>query len=514
MHCPQCGQENPSGARFCNQCGAGLAQAPEAERRQLTVMFCDLADSTALSAQLDPEALRELLAAYQAAAGAAIARYDGHVAQYLGDGLLVYFGFPQAHEDAAARAVRAGLGILEALEALNASAAEVRRPVLRARIGVHTGPVVVGEVGTGPRREQLALGETPNVAARLQALAEPGSVVISAATRRLVQEAFAFRDLGSHALKGLPQAVQAWQVTHAVQDLPSAAALPALVGREQERALLAEHWDRVLQGGGHGVLLQGEPGMGKTRLSRALREEALRTGGRVFEARCSHYHPGSPFYPVAEMIARAIDYKPECGEEAVGALESIIGGFALEPRSVVPYLAGLLSLPLPERLALPMLSAQALRERTFEALLGLLGAIAADQPLLLVIEDLQWSDPSTLELIARALERNRSARLLLLCTARSEFAPPTPCSRSWCAVSLWRTPSRTKWSPGSWRAPTAYRCSPRSLPGRCARPAASRFPRPCRICSWRGSIASDLPSRWRSRRLPSAGAFRSSCCAR
>jgi predicted ATPase len=155
-----------------------------------------------------------------------------------------------------------------------------------------------------------------------------------------------------------------------------------------------------------------------------LREEALRTGGRVFEARCSHYHPGSPFYPVAEMIARAIDYKPECGEEAVGALESIIGGFALEPRSVVPYLAGLLSLPLPERLALPMLSAQALRERTFEALLGLLGAIAADQPLLLVIEDLQWSDPSTLELIARALERNRSARLLLLCTARSEFAPP------------------------------------------------------------------------------------------
>ena len=423
MHCPQCGQDNPSGARFCNQCGAGLTQGREAERRQLTVMFCDLADSTALSARFDPEVLRELLAAYQAAAGSAIARHDGHVAQYLGDGLLVYFGFPQAHEDAAARAVRAGLGILEALAALNANASDTRLPVLRARIGVHTGPVVVSEVGSGPRREQLALGETPNVAARLQALAEPGCVVISAATHRLVRDAFACRDLGQHALKGLPQPVHAWQVTHAAQAAPSATAIPPLVGRERERTLLAEHWRRALQGGGHGVLLQGEPGMGKTRLSRALREEALRVGGRVFEARCSHYHPGSPFHPIAEMIARAIDYEPERTEEAVEALESIIGGFAIAPRTVVPYLAGLLSLPLPERLALPVLSAQALRERTFEALLGLIGAIASAQPLLLVIEDLQWSDPSTLELVGRALERYPSARLLLLCTARSEFAP-------------------------------------------------------------------------------------------
>lgn len=424
MHCPQCGQQNPSGARFCNQCGAGLGQAREAERRQLTVMFCDLADSTALSAQFDPEALRELLAAYQAAAGAAIARFDGHVAQYLGDGLLVYFGFPQAHEDAAERAVRAGLGVLEALEALNASAPEAGRPALRARIGIHTGPVVVSEVGSGPRREQLALGETPNVAARLQALAEPGSIVISAATQRLVQDAFACRDLGRHVLKGLPEAVQAWQVAHPARALPSGAAAPPLVGREQERTALLEHWRRAVRGGGHGVLLQGEPGMGKTRLSRALREEALRAGGRVFEARCSHFHPGSPFYPVAEMVARAIDYRPERAGEGVEALEASVAEFGLEARELVPYLAGLLSLPLPERLAPPLLSAQALRERTFEALLELLGAVTATQPLLLLVEDLQWSDPSTLELIGRALDRYGSARLLLLCTARSEFSPP------------------------------------------------------------------------------------------
>ena len=251
-------------------------RALEAERRQLTVMFCDLVDSTPLSSQLDPEDLREVVQAYQATAAAVIQRFDGHIAQYLGDGLLVYFGYPQAHEDDARRAVRTGLDLVEALGALNARLVLQHGVHLAVRIGIHTGLVVVGEMGGGSRQEQLALGETPNVAARLQGLATPDTVAISAATFQLVRGYFTYQELGAHALKGLTTPVQVYRILGASAaqsrlDIVGATGHTPLVGRDAEVALLLERWAHSQDGVGQVVLLRGEAGIGKSRLVEVLR---------------------------------------------------------------------------------------------------------------------------------------------------------------------------------------------------------------------------------------------------
>jgi class 3 adenylate cyclase len=252
-------------------------QPPEAERRQLTVLFCDLVDSTALASQLDPEELREVVRAYQEACAKVIARFDGHIAQYLGDGLLVYFGYPLAHEDDAQRAVRAGLGIVEALGQLNTRLARERGVHLAVRLGIHTGLVVVGEVGGGTRQEQLALGETPNLAARLQGMAAPNTLVISAATLQLLGGFFTSQSLGTSVLKGLAQPVEVYQVLHESMarsrlEAAGSTGLTPLVGREQEVALLRERWAQVKDGLGQVVLLSGEAGIGKSRLVQVLKE--------------------------------------------------------------------------------------------------------------------------------------------------------------------------------------------------------------------------------------------------
>ncbi len=268
--------------------------APNAQRRQLTVMFCDLVGSTELSSRLDPEDLREVVREYQSSSATVIARFEGHIAQYLGDGLLVYFGHPQAHEDDAQRAVRAGLGILDSLKALNAKLHTSHSVSLSVRIGIHTGLVVVGEIGGGERRENLALGETPNVAARLQGFASPDTIVISAATHRLVQRLFALRDLGAHALKGVPDAVRSYRVLSEADassrlEMPGELLTP-LVGRNQEVGLLLDRWEQAADSAGQVVVLTGEPGIGKSRLLAVLRERiAGRTHTRL-DVRCSSYY--------------------------------------------------------------------------------------------------------------------------------------------------------------------------------------------------------------------------------
>src|SRR5262249_31204275 len=295
--CPQCGFANPPGFAFCGQCAAALTVAvpgpesgvrsrtqerspqtrSEAERRQLTVMFCDLVGSTALSAQLDPEELREVMRTYQEACVEAITHFDGHLAKYLGDGLLVYFGYPVAHEESAQRAVRAGLKIVEAIHQLPLHNTRSQQP-LQVRIGIHTGLVVAGEMGSGDYREALAIvGETPNLAARLQEVAEPDTVVISAATSRLIQGFFACRDRGFHTLKGLSTPVQVYRVlgesgARSRLEVAATAGLTALVGREQEVGLLLERWERAQEGAGQVVLLSGEAGIGKSRLVQMLKE--------------------------------------------------------------------------------------------------------------------------------------------------------------------------------------------------------------------------------------------------
>jgi len=268
---------------------------PEAERRQLTVLFCDLVDSTVLASQLDPEDLREVVRAYQDACAKVIARFDGHIAQYLGDGLLVYFGYPLAHEDDAQRAVRAGLGIVEALGQLNSRLAAERGVHLAVRLGVHTGLVVVGEVGGGTRQEQLALGETPNIAARLQGIAAPNTLVISATTFQLLGGFFACQPLGTPPLKGVVQPLAVYRVLYESMarsrlEVTGSTALTALVGREQEIGLLRERWAQVKDGLGQVVLLSGEAGIGKSRLVQVLKEQvATEPQAWLTPCQCSPY---------------------------------------------------------------------------------------------------------------------------------------------------------------------------------------------------------------------------------
>src|SRR6266478_4818944 len=283
---------------------------PEAERRQLTVLFCDLVDSTVLASQLDPEELREVVRAYQETCAKVIARFDGHIAQYLGDGLLVYFGYPLAHEDDAPRAVRAGLGIVEALGQLNIRLTRERGLHLAVRLGIHTGLVVVGEVGGGTRQEQLALGDTPNLAARLQGMAAPNTLVISAATLSLLGGFFACQSLGAHLLKGFAQPVEVYQVLYestARSRLEAAGRTgwTPLVGREQEVALLRERWAQVKDGLGQVILLSGEAGIGKSRLVQVLTEHvAAEPQAWLTPCQCSPYYQNTALYPMIELLER------------------------------------------------------------------------------------------------------------------------------------------------------------------------------------------------------------------
>jgi class 3 adenylate cyclase len=295
--------------------------APDAERRQLTVLFCDLVDSTRLASQLDPEDYRAIVHAYQQTCAVVIQRFDGYIAQYLGDGLLIYFGYPQAHEDDAQRAVRAGLSILDAVRALEARLAHDKGVRVAIRLGIHTGLVVVGAMGGGARQEQLALGDTPNIAARLQGLAAPDTLVISAATHRLVQGYFECQDLGRHTLKGIDQPMAVYQVlqesgAQSRLDVAATRGLTPLVGREEEIGLLLRRWAQSQDGLGQVVLLSGEAGIGKSRLVEVLRERAEHERYTRIVFRSSPYYQHTALYPVIEHMQRLLQFGRDDAPEA------------------------------------------------------------------------------------------------------------------------------------------------------------------------------------------------------
>ncbi len=355
----------------------------------------------------------------------AVKRFDGFVAKYMGDGILIYFGYPRAHEDDVERSIRAGLAVIDAVGRLDIGSVK-----LRARVGIATGLVVVGDsFGEGSAQEQSVVGETPNLAARLQALAEPDAVVIAASTHGLVGDLFEYRELTTVELKGIVAPVPAWQVLRpsAVEGRFEAlrgAVLSPLVGRDEEIELLLRRWARAKTGDGQMVLVAGEPGIGKSRIAAALSERLGAEPHLWLRYFCSRYHRDSALYPFIDQLSRAAGLSLDDMPPAkIDKLEALLARTA-PPSEDVPLLADLLSLPPSERHPLPNLSPQRKKERTLEALIHQLEGLARQQPLLLVFEDAQWIDPTSREVLDLAVERIRSLPVLLIVTFRPEFQPP------------------------------------------------------------------------------------------
>jgi class 3 adenylate cyclase/predicted ATPase len=403
------------------------ARHPEAERRQLTVLFCDLVGSTELSARLDPEDMGAIMGAYHRVTAAVAERFGGHVARYLGDGALAYFGWPRAHEDDAERAVRAGLELVEAVAQLQPHA-EVR---LQARVGVATGQVVVGDlVGEGAARDDAVVGETPNLAARLQALADPGTVVISQATRRLLGRLFELADLGPLRLKGFAEALSAWRVEGEGRaegrfEALHGQHLTPLVGREHELAILLECWAWAKDGDGQVVLLSGEPGIGKSRMIQTLRERLGDEPYTPLSHYCSPYHTNSALYPAIAFLERTARLdRNDPPETQLAKLEVVLARSSDCMDEVVPPLAALLGVPTGGRYPALTLTPEAQKRRTLQALVDHLAGLAAQQPVHALYEDVHWVDPSTLELLGLVIERTHRLPVLVLITFRPEFQPP------------------------------------------------------------------------------------------
>jgi class 3 adenylate cyclase/predicted ATPase len=408
--------------------GEGAAPlSPSGERRQLTVLFCDLVGSTALSQRLDPESLGELLRGYQRTCGAVIDDYNGYVAQYLGDGLMVYFGWPVAHEDDAERAVRAGLEIVQAVKQVDAP------EPLRVRIGIATGPVVVGETNAGgASASKIAVGETPALAARLQGLAGDDEIVVAATTHRLLGGAFEYADLGHRTLKGIVEPVQAWQVLGAgISEGRFDAAhvddrLTPLVGRGEELALLLRRWQDAKGGAGHVVLLSGEPGIGKSRIARALCERVKDDLHSRIGYQCSPFNTQSALSPVIEQLERAAGFvRDDDTDQKLDKLLALLTEAVGQERLpvVAPLFAALLSLPA-GRYPVLNVSPQKRKEQTLEAFCELIISMSARQPLLIVFEDAHWIDPTTQEVLDLLVSRIAPLPVLLLVAYRPEFVPP------------------------------------------------------------------------------------------
>jgi class 3 adenylate cyclase/predicted ATPase len=404
-----------------------VRKSAEPERRQLTVLFVDLVGSTELSAQLDAEELREVIGAYQACVAVVVRRWDGHVARYLGDGALAYFGWPRAHEDDAERAVRAGLELVDEVGLLRAGA-EVP---LAARIGIATGQVVVGDlIGQHAADMDSVVGETPNLAARLQAVAQSGEVVISHATRRLVGGLFVLDDLGPQRLKGFSEPLAVWRVAGESRaegrfEARQTAGLTALVGRDEEIALLLRRWQQVKDSEGQVVLLSGEPGIGKSRLVRELRGRLEGEPHICLLRQCSPHHQTSPLHPVIEQLERAAGFeRDDPPATKLDKLEVLLAQGTEKLDEAVPLVAALLGVSTGDRYLLPELTPQRQKQRTLEMLVDQLEGLAARQPVLLVYEDAHWIDPTTQELLGLAIERIQHLAVLAIVTFRPDFQPP------------------------------------------------------------------------------------------
>jgi class 3 adenylate cyclase/tetratricopeptide (TPR) repeat protein len=393
-----------------------------AERRHVTVIFSDLVGSTALSARMDPEDLREVISAYQRCVADTVRRFDGFVAKYMGDGVLVYFGYPQAHEDDAERAVRAGLELIRAVTALGAPVS------LQTRVGIATGLVVVGDlIGAGAAQEQAIVGETPNLAARLQGIAKPNTVVITESTRRLLGNLFELEPLGLQDLKGIAGPVAAWAALRprSVEsrfEAMRAASLTVLVGREEESELLARRWARAKTGEGQAVLLSGEAGIGKSRLTAALLEDLATEPHTRLRYFCSPQHIDSALHPIIGQMERAAGFAHDDKPQArLDKLDAVVGQISTQDAALF---AEMLSLPNDGRYPALDLTPQRRRQKTLEALISQLAGLASQNPVLMIFEDAHWADPTSLELFGRVVDRIQTLRVLLIVTFRPEFDPP------------------------------------------------------------------------------------------
>ncbi len=400
------------------------APRTDAERRQVTVMFSDLVGSTALSARMDPEDLREVISAYQKCVAETVRRFGGFVAKYMGDGVLVYFGYPQAHEDDAERAVRAALQLIAAVAGLTT------RAPLQTRVGIATGLVVVGDLlGSGEAQERGIVGETPNLAARVQALAQPNTVVIADSTRRLLGNLFELQDLGAKELKGITGPVRAFAALRASSvegrfEALHASGVTALVGREEEAELLLRRWAKAKGGEGQVVLLSGEAGIGKSRLTAALLESVTAEPHTRLRYFCSPQHTDSAFYPIIGQMERAAGLAHDDTAQAkLDKLDAVLAQTSTSKQDAALF-AELLSLPNDGRWPTAEMPPPQRRQKTLEALSSQMEALSRQTPVLMIFEDAHWTDPTSLEAFGRAVDRVRTLRVLLIVTYRPEFEPP------------------------------------------------------------------------------------------
>jgi predicted ATPase/class 3 adenylate cyclase len=446
MRCSRCNAENPANAKFCLECGSPLTLAEtatprqpewasaEAERRQLTCLFCDLVNSVGLSERLDPEELRETLAAYHRVCATVVRRFEGHIHDYLGDGIMVYFGFPSAHEDDAQRAVRSGLGIVEAVEQLNSRLQSEYGIDLHVRIGIDTGLVVAGALAADEGMEATAaVGVTPNIAARLQALADPDSVVISAAAYRLIAGYFDCRELGFHNIRGISQPMAIYHVLHESGartrlDVAARRGLPPMQGRDDQLATLADRWAQARAGQGSVVLVAGEPGIGKSRLIWALQQHVAQSPDAfLIRFSCSPYFMNTAFYPVVQQLERVLEFGlDDTVEQRLDKMDGLLAQYGFDLPTVVPLLARLLAVPFEGRYPPLDLPADRQRQLTIDALTTITLMRADYQPLLVVVEDLHWIDPSSLDLLTQLIEHVPQTRQLVVLSFRPEFVPPWP----------------------------------------------------------------------------------------
>lgn len=445
--CEACGTSNPSHAQYCHNCGeAQTSQAAgrvgreketarskwserpdedQAERRQLTVLFCDLVGSTSLSERTDPEELARVLRAYHRMCSEVVSRYGGHVAQYLGDGVLVYFGHPVAHEDDAKLAVRTALAIQAGVNTLSHSLQQEGGPELSVRMGIHTGEVIVGH-------DQLAVGETPNIAARAQSLADSGTIVMTSATFRLVEPFFTCADLGVHHLKGLERQIRMYSVvgetgTQTRMQAAATAGMMPLEGRDQETTFLLKCWQRARAGTGEAVLVKGEPGIGKSRLLEVLKDQLEGESYALRECYCLAYDQHTAFAPISHLLKRVLGFEStDRPQQMLAKLTAAMESLGSAPDQAVPLLAQLVSLP-PE-VGYPPVNVSPIRARQLilESLSKCLLGTAKTSPVLLIVEDLQWMDPSSLEFISIVLSQKKSLPMLVLLTCRPEFQARWP----------------------------------------------------------------------------------------
>jgi class 3 adenylate cyclase/tetratricopeptide (TPR) repeat protein len=467
--CSQCGADNPADKRFCGDCGAPLAASARAarspapapdvadtrdrtgadafatasERRHVTSLFCDLVSSTEIAARLDPEEWHEVAAHYQRAAAAAVTRLGGHVAKYLGDGLVVHFGYPEAHGDDAEQAVRAGLAIVEAVARLNDNLGKDHDVTLSVRVGIHSGSVVVGH---GGGKEADVFGDTPNIAARVQVAALPDSVFITAAVNQLVAGLFVVEDRGAHALKGIQQPIQLYRVLQpsAVRRRTRGAhTLTPFVGRQGEMRLLLSRWERAREGQGHLALVVGEPGIGKSRLVEEFRATIKDDVHLWVECAGEQFSAATPFRAVIQILNQGLGcHGDESQEERVNQLERSLQLAGMKLADAVPLIAEMLNLTIPKKYRPLTFAPDQKRKRLLAGLAGWVFGAARVQPLVMAIEDLHWLDPSTLELTQMLVEQSATVPLLLLCTARPEFRAPWPMRAHHVQITLGRLNDR------------------------------------------------------------------------